>query len=440
MLVVGPKLDVKLAIRLAVAAVYPETVSRGCRAVGRVLWIPAMSKVWAFSALGPTSSAPTTIRPAVVEEAREAGGGEGPVVLWDPKAASLPPFSPAGAPLVKRVPTLNTLVCAASTVRSGQVEPTRTAGVCRGELAVPLLLAGLCRQKVKLVASRLRASLAPSKLPDVLAVVIHLCCAPVLLLAIGVLGAPMAPLTSLDARTRVLNLRPLQHLARLQHPALTVLHRDGAHGCRGHSSCRCRAPWGSSYRLLAVALGLPIIAPLSSSKTRALWQWFCLLESITRLFDLALAYCIVAPEVAVVINCCCTPRESSVCRIRAITLRLSTVFPGTSFNAWTCWRVCFFQSLAGCQLLPLAKGEGKVGGVTPVSIDCLGTPGGASAVWIAAVGIASSLVGPCSAVNTWAGGCLGGVDGEGEHEDDDLHAEQGGGVQDQHLLLPPLPV
>ena len=60
MLVVGPKLDVKFAIRLniirwlkemmitrlvwwfylAVAALYPETVSRGGRAVGCVLWIP----------------------------------------------------------------------------------------------------------------------------------------------------------------------------------------------------------------------------------------------------------------------------------------------------------------------------------------------------------------------------------------------------------------
>ena len=33
-------------------------------------------------------------QPAGVKEAREAGGGEGPVVLWDPKAAGLPPFSP----------------------------------------------------------------------------------------------------------------------------------------------------------------------------------------------------------------------------------------------------------------------------------------------------------------------------------------------------------
>ena len=69
-----------------------------------------MSKVWTFSTLSPASSAPATIRPgfspvfiqkhfrtkqpAFVEEAREAGGGEGPVVLWDAKAASLPPFSP----------------------------------------------------------------------------------------------------------------------------------------------------------------------------------------------------------------------------------------------------------------------------------------------------------------------------------------------------------
>jgi len=250
----------------------------------------------------------------------------------------------------------------------------------------------------------------------------------------------MAPLTALDARTRVLNLRSLEHLAGLQNPAFAVLNGDGAHGCWGHSSCRCRAPRGPSYGLLAVALGLPIIGPLSSSKARALRQRFRLLESITSLFDLSLAYCILAPEVAVVINCRCTPGESSVCWIGAVALRLSTVFPGTAFNTWTSWRVCFFQSLAGCQHLPLAKGEGKVGGVTPVGIYCLGTPGGAGAVWIAAVGIASSLVRPSSPVNTWAGGCLGGIDGEGEHGDDDLHAEQGGGVEDQHLLLPPLPL
>ena len=358
-------------------------------------------------------------------------------LLWPQNSALL---SPAGAPLLERVATLNTVVCAASTVRPGQVEPTGTAGVCRRELPVSLLLPGVRRQKMELVASRLRASLASSKLADVLPAVVHLCCAPVLLLAIGVLDAPMAPLTSLDAGTRVLNLRPLKHLASLQHPALAVLHRDGAHGCRGHSSCRCGAPWGSSYGLLAVALGLPIVGPLSSSKARALRQRLSLLESITRLFDLSLANRIVAPEVAAVIDCSCTPRESSVGGIGAVALRLSTVFPGTSFNAWTCRRVCFFQSLASCQHLPLAKGEGKVGGVTPVGIDCLGTPGGASAVWVAAVGIASSLVAPCPAVNTWAGGSLGGVDREGEHEDDDLHAEQGGGVQDQHLLLPPLPV
>ena len=72
-----------------------------------------MSKVWSFSALSSTSGAPPTIRPrfssvlvpnlskqnrgqpAGVKEAREAGGGEGPVVLWDPKAAGLSPFSPA---------------------------------------------------------------------------------------------------------------------------------------------------------------------------------------------------------------------------------------------------------------------------------------------------------------------------------------------------------
>jgi hypothetical protein len=110
MLVVRPELDVKLAICLAVAALYPETVSRGRRAVGCVLGIPAMSKVWTFSALSPASGAPPTIRPGVVKEAREAGGGEGPVVLWDPKAAGLPPFRPAGTPLLKRIATLNTIV------------------------------------------------------------------------------------------------------------------------------------------------------------------------------------------------------------------------------------------------------------------------------------------------------------------------------------------
>ena len=179
------------------------------------------------------------------------------MVLWDPKAASLTPFSPiqknnfkrivrrvpqhsalfspAGTPLLKRVPALNTIVCAASAVRSGQVKPARTTSVCRRELSIPLLLASFCRQKMELVARRLRASLASSKLSNVLAVVIHLCCTPVLLLAVRVLDAPVAPLTSLDAGTSVLNLRPLEHLARLQHPALAVLHRDRAHCCRGHT-------------------------------------------------------------------------------------------------------------------------------------------------------------------------------------------------------------
>merc|ERR1719234_2356651 len=220
---------------------------------------------------------------------------------------------------------------------------------------------------------------------------------------VRVLDAPVAPLTSLDTGARVLNLRPLEHLARLQHPALAVLHRDGAHGSRGHSSRSRRAPWGSSYRLLAVALGLPIVGPLTSCKARALRQRFSLFESVTSLFDLSLADCIVALEVAVVIDRCCTPGESSVGRVGAVALRLAPVLPGTSFNAGTRWRICFFQSLAGCQQVALAVGEGDVGGVTAVSIDCLGTPGGASAVWIAAVGIASSLVAPCSSGNTWAG-------------------------------------
>ena len=82
---------------------------------------------------------------------------------------------------------------------------------------------------MELVARCLGASLAPSELADVLALVIHLRCAPVLLFAIGVLDTSMTPLTSLDARTRVLNLGSLKHLARLQHPALAVLYRNGAH-------------------------------------------------------------------------------------------------------------------------------------------------------------------------------------------------------------------
>ena len=38
-------------------------------------------------------------------------------------------------------------------------------------------------------------------------------------------------------------------------------------------------------------------------------------------------------------------------------------------------------------------------------------------------------------------GPLGGVDGDGEQEKGELHEGQGeGGVQDQHLLRPPLPL
>ena len=87
--------------------------------------------------------------PAVVEEAREASGGESPVVLRDSKAASLPPLRPeqhhlsrfqhylhqnpaslAGTPLLERVATLDPIVGAASAVRAGQVKPTRTTGAC----------------------------------------------------------------------------------------------------------------------------------------------------------------------------------------------------------------------------------------------------------------------------------------------------------------------
>merc|ERR1711978_883933 len=71
---------------------------------------------------------------------------------------------------------------------------------------VHVLLAGGGGQQVELVARCLGAALAPSELADVLALVVHLRCAPVLLFAIGVLDTSMAPLTSLDARTRVLDL------------------------------------------------------------------------------------------------------------------------------------------------------------------------------------------------------------------------------------------
>merc|ERR1719361_3311067 len=165
-----------------------------------------MSNVWSIPKLSPTSSAPTTIRPAVVEEAWEASGGEGPVVLRDSKAASLPPLRLAGTPLLERVATLDPIVGAASAVRAGQVKPTRTTGACCCVFTEPLLLASICCQKMELVASRLCVSLAASELPDVLAVVVHLCGAPVLLLAIGVLHPAMAPLSSLDTGARVLDL------------------------------------------------------------------------------------------------------------------------------------------------------------------------------------------------------------------------------------------
>jgi len=235
MLVVRPEFDIKLAIGLTIATVYSQTVARGRCAVGRILWIPALAKIGSFPTLGSTSSTPAAICPARVEEAGEAGRGERPVVLRDPETASLSTLRSTGAPLMKRVPALNAIVGAASAVRPCEVEPARAARVCRGVVRVHVLLAGRGGQQVELVARCLGASLAPSELADVLPLVVHLRCAPVLLFAIGVLDTSMAPLTSLDARTRVLDLGSLKHLARLQHPALAVLHRDGAHRCRGHT-------------------------------------------------------------------------------------------------------------------------------------------------------------------------------------------------------------